>query len=109
VARSRYDIQCSFSLSLSLSYRTSTETARASVENAEDGKGGVKEADGVRDEQALLGHAQDGDEDARGGVGAPQDRDCRQEVADQSAVSEAEQSVSSHSEIKYGLGLERTP
>jgi hypothetical protein len=34
--------------------RTSAQAARASVKDAEDGKGGVEEADGIGDEEALL-------------------------------------------------------
>jgi hypothetical protein len=58
------------------------ESARAaSLEHAEEREASVKEADGVRDERALVTQAQHGDEDPGGRVRAPRDAREREHVA----------------------------
>lgn len=57
------------------------DQAQGRVDGPEERKAAVQEANGVGDQQSLIRHAQDGDENGRRGVRAPEDRDEREHVA----------------------------
>lgn len=69
--------------------RCTLSSSLGDLEYAQERKAPIQHADGVRDQQALVVHVQDGDEDCACRVGTPHDGDDGQDVADDMVDADA--------------------
>ena len=66
------------------------DEVKARADTPEESEAAVEQSYRIGDQQSLVRHAQDGDKDGGSRMGAPEDRDERQDVAQRSAVTRFE-------------------